>query len=170
MTATTCIAVIEDEAPIRRGVVDVLRASGYAVAEAADGARGLEEANRPGVHLVLLDVRPFGITGRQAESALRQAQITVNRNSIPFDPNGAWYTSGVRLGTPATTTLGMGPDEMDEIASIITELLAAVTPNQTKDGKTSLAQFSVDDKVRDAVGERVNDLLASHPLYPSLKF
>ena len=59
----------------------------------------------------------------------------------------------------------------DEVAQqLITELLAAVTPNQTKDGKTSLAQFTVDDKVRDAVGERVNDLLAAHPLYPSLKF
>jgi DNA-binding response OmpR family regulator len=56
MTATTCIAIIEDEAPIRRGVVDVLRASGYDVAEAADGARGLEEATRPGVSLVLLDL------------------------------------------------------------------------------------------------------------------
>jgi two-component system, OmpR family, response regulator RpaB len=56
MTATNRIAVIEDEAPIRRGVADVLRASGYEVAEAADGARGLEEANRPGITLVLLDL------------------------------------------------------------------------------------------------------------------
>ena len=63
-------------------------------------------------HLVLLDVRPFGITGRQAESAVRECGITLNRNTIPFDPNGPWYTSGLRLGTPAVTTLGMGKEEM----------------------------------------------------------
>src|SRR3954452_40253 len=121
-------------------------------------------------HLVLLDVRPFGLTGRQAESALREARITCNRNSIPFDPNGSWYTSGVRLGTPATTTLGMGPDDMDEIASIITELLGATTAGTTKDGKPSLAQFTVDEKVAAAAGERVGDLLTANPLYPSIQF
>ena len=50
----------------------------------------------------------FGLTGRQAELAMQDAGVVANRNSIPLDPNGAWYTSGVRLGTPATTTLGMG--------------------------------------------------------------
>jgi glycine hydroxymethyltransferase len=70
-------------------------------------------------HLVLLDVRPFGITGRQAESAVRECGITLNRNTIPFDPNGPWYTSGLRLGTPAVTTLGMVPADMAEIASIM---------------------------------------------------
>jgi glycine hydroxymethyltransferase len=62
-------------------------------------------------HLVLLDVRPYGLSGRQAESALRSAGVTLNRNVIPNDPNGAWYTSGLRLGTPALTTLGMGTAE-----------------------------------------------------------
>src|SRR6266545_2024327 len=66
-------------------------------------------------HLLLIDARPFGLSGRQAESALREAGVTVNRNVIPYDPNGAWYTSGVRVGTPAATTLGMGPAEMREI-------------------------------------------------------
>jgi len=66
-------------------------------------------------HLCLVDVRPYGLTGRQAESALRECGITLNRNSIPFDPNGPWYTSGLRLGTPAVTTLGMGQGEMSEI-------------------------------------------------------
>ena len=71
-------------------------------------------------HLFLIDVsKSFGITGRQAESALRECGITLNRNSIPQDPNGAWYTSGLRLGTPATTTLGMGPDEFVEVAEVI---------------------------------------------------
>ena len=59
-------------------------------------------------HLLLVDARPYGLTGRQAETALREAGITLNRNVIPFDPNGSWYTSGARIGTPAVTTLGMG--------------------------------------------------------------
>ncbi len=62
-------------------------------------------------HLMLIDVRSFGLTGRQAESAMRECGITLNRNSLPFDPNGPWYTSGLRIGTPAVTTLGMGPAE-----------------------------------------------------------
>ncbi|MEC8392901.1 MAG: glycine hydroxymethyltransferase, partial [Actinomycetota bacterium] len=70
-------------------------------------------------HLVLVDVRSFGLTGRQAESALEEAGVIVNRNSIPFDPNGAWYTSGIRLGTPALTSIGMSCEDMDEVADII---------------------------------------------------
>ena len=54
--------------------------------------------------------------------------MVTNRNSVPRDPNGAWYTSGIRLGTPALTTLGFGPAEMDEIAEIITAALRATAP------------------------------------------
>jgi DNA-binding response OmpR family regulator len=74
MTATTCIAVIEDEAPIRRGVVDVLRASGYEVAEAADGARGLEEASRNGIGLVLLDLLLPRLDGLEVLRQLRKSR------------------------------------------------------------------------------------------------
>ena len=74
MTATTCIAVIEDEAPIRRGVVDVLRASGYQVAEASDGHRGLEEANRPGIDLVLLDLLLPRLDGLEVLRQLRRSR------------------------------------------------------------------------------------------------
>ena len=59
-------------------------------------------------HIVLVDVRDFGLTGRQAESALLDSGVVTNRNSVPNDPNGAWYTTGVRLGTPALTTRGLG--------------------------------------------------------------
>src|SRR4051795_4826843 len=77
-------------------------------------------------HLVLLDVTSsFGLTGRQAEAALLDAGIVTNRNSIPADPNGAWYTSGVRLGTPALTTLGLGVPDFDEVADLITLALRA---------------------------------------------
>ena len=74
-------------------------------------------------HLVLMDVATsFGLTGRQAEAALLEAGVVTNRNSIPPDVNGAWYTSGIRLGTPALTTLGFGPEELDEVADVIVEV------------------------------------------------
>ena len=78
---------------------------------------------------MLVDVASaFGLTGRQAEEALRTCGITLNRNSLPFDPNGPWYTSGLRLGTPAVTTLGMGPAEMEEIAEVMTTVLRPPAP------------------------------------------
>lgn len=86
-------------------------------------------------HLLLLDVTGFGINGRQAESVLRECGITLNRNALPFDPNGPWYTSGLRIGTPAVTTLGMGKPEMQEIASIIKDVLSAARPQIIESGK-----------------------------------
>ena len=118
-------------------------------------------------HLVLVDVRSFALTGRQAESALERSGVIVNRNSVPNDPNGAWYTSGVRLGTPALTTLGMGPSEMDEVADIIASVLLAAEPTQAGDGN-SLAKFSLDDTVVDGARKRCADLLNAHPLYPTV--
>jgi glycine hydroxymethyltransferase len=115
-------------------------------------------------HLLLIDVRPFGLTGRQAESALRDAGITANRNVIPYDPNGAWYTSGVRVGTPATTTLGMGAAEMREIASVMYGVLSATEPDPS-----SKARFQLAESVRDGARKRVGDLLAAHPLYPQIR-
>ena len=74
-------------------------------------------------HIVLLDVTSFGLTGRQAESALLDAGVVTNRNSIPDDPNGAWYTSGIRFGTPALTTRGFGAAEFDRVAELMVEVL-----------------------------------------------
>src|SRR6266513_5052891 len=94
-------------------------------------------------HLVLLDVTTsFGLTGRQAEAALLDAGIVTNRNSIPADPNGAWYTSGVRLGTPALTTLGLGASEFDEVAELITLALRATRPI-TANGRQSQARYTI---------------------------
>ena len=125
-------------------------------------------------HLVLLDVRPFGLNGRQAEAALRTAGITLNRNVVPDETNGAWYTSGLRLGTPAVTTLGMGDDEMREIADVVAAVLHATSPGVVlsgpNQGKPSLVQFRLDDSVADAARSRVADLLARHPLYPEIEF
>jgi glycine hydroxymethyltransferase len=123
-------------------------------------------------HLVLVDVRPFGLNGRQAEAALRSAGITLNRNVLPDETNGPWYTSGLRLGTPAITTLGMCDDEMREIAGIITDVLRDTSPGTVVDGpnkgKPSQVQFNLDDALATRARTRAHDLLARFPLYPQL--
>jgi glycine hydroxymethyltransferase len=119
-------------------------------------------------HLVLLDTRSFGLTGRQAESALLEAGIVTNRNSVPADPNGPWYTSGVRLGTPALTTLGMGTAEMAEIAELIMTVLIATDPRRTGSGELSQANYVLPPKVREATHARARELLAKYPLYPGI--
>jgi glycine hydroxymethyltransferase len=119
-------------------------------------------------HLILLDTSRYGLTGRQSESALLDAGIVTNRNSIPGDPNGPWYTSGIRLGTPAVTTLGMGRAEMDEIADMITTALQATNPTAAKDGATSKAGYTLGPAVAQAIRTRAHDLLAAYPLYPGI--
>jgi glycine hydroxymethyltransferase len=117
-------------------------------------------------HIVLLDVaRSFGLTGRQAEAALLDAGVVTNRNSVPRDPNGAWYTSGVRLGTPALTTLGFGTGEMDEIADIIAVALRATEPAAA----AAKAKYTLDDQVAARSRARCADLLGRHPLYPGIQ-
>ncbi|MFQ3621002.1 MAG: serine hydroxymethyltransferase [Spirochaetales bacterium] len=74
-------------------------------------------------HLILMDVTPFGISGKEAETLLDKANITVNKNTIPFDSKGPLVTSGIRLGTPALTTRGMKEPEMKLIAGYILEVL-----------------------------------------------
>lgn len=74
-------------------------------------------------HLMLLDLRPQGITGRKAQTLLDSVNITVNRNMIPFDPEKPFVTSGIRLGTPAVTTRGMTEPEMEQIAELIAQTL-----------------------------------------------
>lgn len=70
-------------------------------------------------HLLLIDLRPQGLTGKVAEKVLDEIGITVNKNTIPYDPESPFVTSGIRIGTAAVTTRGFGLEEMDEIASII---------------------------------------------------
>jgi glycine hydroxymethyltransferase len=76
-------------------------------------------------HLLLVDLRPFGVTGKVAQEALDRAGITCNKNAIPNDPEKPFVTSGLRLGTAAVTTAGMGPEQMREIASMIGAVLRA---------------------------------------------
>jgi glycine hydroxymethyltransferase len=119
-------------------------------------------------HIVLVDVSGFGLTGRQAESALLDAGIVTNRNSVPADPNGAWYTSGIRLGTPALTTRGFGADEFDRTAELIVDVLSDTTPTATRDGAPSKARYATTDGLADRARAAAAELLDRHPLYPGL--
>ena len=82
-------------------------------------------------HLMLVDLRPKGLTGKEAEAALGRAAITVNKNTIPGDPESPFVTSGVRLGTPAITTRGMGVPEMVRIAGLVDRALGATGEEAT---------------------------------------
>ena len=120
-------------------------------------------------HIVLLDVSSFGLTGRQAESALLDSGIVTNRNSVPNDPNGAWYTSGIRLGTPALTSRGFTTSDMDEVAAMITDVLKKTTPTTTKDGKPGKAKYELTPEVAEGSKDRAAKLLDLHPLYPDFE-
>ncbi len=101
-------------------------------------------------HLMLVDLRPKGLTGKLAEQLLDRAGITVNKNTIPDDPESPFVTSGIRLGTPALTTRGMGKPEMRRIATLIDRVLV---------GK--------DDATIDKVRSEVETLTRAFPLYQS---
>jgi len=119
-------------------------------------------------HLILIDVTTYGLTGRQAESAMFQCGVTLNANSLPFDKNGPWWTSGIRVGTPGITTLGMTEADMKEVASIIDSVLKGTKPGTTKDGKPAKGKIVLDPAVQEKAKQRVRSLLAKHVLYPEL--
>ena len=106
-------------------------------------------------HLMLVDLRPKGLTGRAAELALGRAFITCNKNGIPFDPEKPTVTSGIRLGSPACTTRGFGPDEFRYVGELIIEVLDGLA----KDGEAG------NDGVERAVKEKVVALTDRFPIY-----
>jgi len=101
-------------------------------------------------HLVLADVRPLGITGKEAEAAAEAVGIALNKNQIPYDPNPPSSPSGIRVGTPGPATLGMDEGEMKEVAGIIGDALRG--PSETA--------------VRETARGRVMDLMRRFPVYP----
>jgi glycine hydroxymethyltransferase len=127
------------------------------IANAKALAAGLGEGGVPvltggtDVHLVLVDLTPSGLDGKTAERRLDEVGITVNRNAIPFDERPPINPSGLRIGTPALTTRGMGEEEMAEIASVIATALGG--------------DF---DAERSSLVERTRALMERHPLYPEL--
>jgi glycine hydroxymethyltransferase len=104
-------------------------------------------------HLILVDLRSIGMTGKQADALVSEVNITANKNTVPFDPESPFVTSGLRLGSPAMTTRGMGKTEFIEIANIIADRLL-----NPEDAATTTA-----------CRHRVADLCSRFPLYPHLR-
>ncbi|PIE14253.1 MAG: serine hydroxymethyltransferase [Rhodobacterales bacterium] len=109
-------------------------------------------------HLMLADLRPKGVTGKAAEAALGRANITCNKNGIPFDPEKPFVTSGIRLGTPAGTTRGFKEAEFRQIADWIVEVVDGLAANGPE------GNAEVEAKVK----AEVEALCASFPMYPGL--
>ena len=107
-------------------------------------------------HLMLLDLRDFSLTGKLAEASLGKANITCNKNSIPFDTQSPMITSGVRLGTPASTTRGFGQKEFILVGQLISKLLKELAKNPENNQKTE-----------NEVKKEVIDLCGSFPIYSS---
>lgn len=105
-------------------------------------------------HLMLIDTRNLGITGKDAEHVLDEVGITVNKNAIPFDPTSPFITSGIRVGTPAATARGMNAEAMTVIADVIASVLKSPQ----------------DEAVKDAARAKVRDLTAKFPIYPGLSY
>jgi glycine hydroxymethyltransferase len=103
-------------------------------------------------HLMLVDLRSIGMTGKQADLLVSEVNITANKNTVPFDPESPFVTSGLRLGTPAMTTRGMGETEFVEIANIIADRLLSPT----------------DDRIAAQCRDRITKLCNGFPLYPHL--
>jgi len=99
-------------------------------------------------HLMLVDLRAKGVTGKQAENGLEKAGITVNKNTIPFDPEKPFIASGIRVGTPALTTRGMGKDEVVKVVALIDRAIAGID----------------DERILEAVKAEVMELCAAFPL------
>jgi glycine hydroxymethyltransferase len=108
-------------------------------------------------HLCLVDLRPKGLTGRDAEASLERAGITCNKNGIPFDPEKPMVTSGIRLGTPAATSRGFGQVEFEEVGKMIVDVLDGLADNGENNGA-----------VEQAVRKRVSSLTGKFPVYGDL--
>ena len=105
-------------------------------------------------HLMLVDLRDFNVTGKDAEASLGRANITCNKNGIPFDTQSPMITSGIRLGTPACTTRGFGPNEFVHIADLISKVVKGLSENVENNLK-----------IEKEVQKEVIDLCSSFPIY-----
>jgi glycine hydroxymethyltransferase len=108
-------------------------------------------------HLVLVDLRPKRLTGKDGEAALNRAHLTCNKNAIPFDPEKPMVTSGIRLGSPAATSRGFAEAEFREVGRMIVEVLDGLARANAADANAA---------VEDAVRRRVQALCARFPVYP----
>lgn len=160
--AAKTVALLEADTPEFRDYADQIIKNSRALAKALKSA-GIElQTNGTDNHIVLMNVTKFGLNGRQAEQALRDCGITCNRNALPNDPNGPWYTSGIRLGTAALTTLGMTEDEMTRIGYLIYNILKNCEPS----GKSKV---NIDLSMKLKARQEVTKLLNTYKLYPEVK-
>jgi glycine hydroxymethyltransferase len=103
-------------------------------------------------HLILIDLRPFKLTGKDASESLGRANITCNKNGIPYDDQKPWITSGIRLGTPACTTRGFSLNEFKTIGTLIDQVLKGIITKNS-------------NKVEKEVQEKVKNLCGAFPIY-----
>jgi glycine hydroxymethyltransferase len=106
-------------------------------------------------HLALVDLRPLGLTGKDADQSLEHAGITCNKNGVPFDPLPPVQTSGIRVGSPAGTTRGFGEEEFRDIADMVADVLDGLQANGVDNNGA----------VEKSVNERVRALCARFPIY-----
>ena len=108
-------------------------------------------------HLMLVDLRPFNVTGKAAETSLGKANITCNKNGIPFDTQKMTITSGIRLGTQAATTRGFGLNEFKKVGDLITEVVEGLSNN-----------LEDNSKIENKVKQEVVSICAKFPIYNHL--
>jgi glycine hydroxymethyltransferase len=137
---TYALQVVENA----RALADTLASRGLAIVSGGTDS-----------HLMLVDLRPKGVTGKAAEEALERAGITCNKNGIPFDPAPPAVTSGLRLGSPACTTRGFGPGEFRKVGLLIVDVVEAL----------ARAGEAGDPEVEARVRREVLDLTARFPIY-----
>jgi glycine hydroxymethyltransferase len=147
--AAKAVALREAQQPAYQTYARQVVANAQALTEelAAEGMRPVSGGTD--THLALIDLRPLGITGAEAETRCDAARITLNKNAIPFDPQPPMTASGIRVGTPSVTTQGMAEGDMKEVASLI-----------------SRAVRDTDGTASREIGEAVAALVTRHPAYP----
>ncbi|PPR43139.1 MAG: hypothetical protein CFH30_00297, partial [Alphaproteobacteria bacterium MarineAlpha8_Bin1] len=120
--------------------------------------RGLEVVSGgTDTHLMLVDLRPKKLTGKDAERSLENAGITCNKNGVPFDPESPFITSGIRLGSPAGTSRGFGIEEFKQIGHLIGDVLDGLSNNREDNSK-------IENEVR----TKVKNLCERFPIYSSV--
>jgi glycine/serine hydroxymethyltransferase len=147
--AAKAVALREAQQPEFQSYARQVVANAQALAEglAAEGMRPVSGGTD--THLALIDLRPLGVTGAEAETRCDASRITLNKNAIPFDPQPPMTASGIRVGTPSVTTQGMGEGDMKEVASLI-----------------SRAVRDADGSAAGEIGHAVGALVGRHPAYP----
>jgi glycine hydroxymethyltransferase len=166
--AAKAVALAEARQPSFRTYAQAIADNAVALADGLMKRGARLVTNGTENHLCLIDVSTFGLTGRQAEFALLDSGIVTNRNSIPRDPNGAWYTSGIRIGTPALTTRGFNAADFDRVAELIVDVLSATSPAAAASGGASKAKYTMADGVAEKTHSAAAELLDARPLYAGL--